>query len=388
MLLGLGLITFMRQLHRLLKEYASYYHYWRSHLLLQKDAPLSRERESAQPWHHSQRPTRWTPSPMMDRRSRPANCRLPDQEGTGERECGRQRSDASHLPPLGERTLTKNAQFNRVRQMASKAKQVSYSLARRLRLYRRLSPRDTLAERGGRTHRQIRRAPRSIAPGGRFDMPTCGIVLLALSMGVVLAESWDDEALIRELRSGGYNIYFRHAETDWSQSDRVHMPGDWTSCDPTRIRQLSNHGRENARRIGEALRAIALPIGNVLSSPYCRAVETAQLFDVGTVLTTDHIMNMRVANYFGGPAAVVQRARSRLAQQPAAGSNTLLVAHGNLAREATSVYPGEAGALIIKPLPGGSFRVVGTLSPSDWERLAERANVAHPSGSQPKERRR
>ncbi len=32
--------------------------------------------------------------------------------------------------------------------------------------------------------------------------------------------------LVEALRLGGYNIYFRHAETDWGQNDNVNDFGD------------------------------------------------------------------------------------------------------------------------------------------------------------------
>ena len=33
-------------------------------------------------------------------------------------------------------------------------------------------------------------------------------------------------ALVDALRSGGFNLYFRHAATDWSQQDRVTVVDD------------------------------------------------------------------------------------------------------------------------------------------------------------------
>ena len=69
--------------------------------------------------------------------------------------------------------------------------------------------------------------------------------------------SWADpalhgQALVKALRAGGYHIYFRHAATEWSQSDQVVKAGDWTSCEPDKMRQLADRGRHMARAIGEA----------------------------------------------------------------------------------------------------------------------------------------
>jgi broad specificity phosphatase PhoE len=178
------------------------------------------------------------------------------------------------------------------------------------------------------------------------------------------------EPLVRALRQGGYNIYFRHAATDWSQSDHVREAGDWTSCDPARIRQLSDQGRKTARAVGDAIRALSIPVGRVLASPYCRTVETATLMNLGNVETTIDVMNMRVAEYFGGRSAIVKTARARLATPPASGTNTVIVAHGNVARDSTPVYPGEAEGVVFRPDGNGDFSVVARVSPQEWTRLA------------------
>ncbi len=178
------------------------------------------------------------------------------------------------------------------------------------------------------------------------------------------------EPLVRALRQGGYNIYFRHAATDWSQSDHVREAGDWTSCDPARIRQLSDQGRKTARAVGDAIRALDIPVGRVLASPYCRTVETATLMNFGNVETTIDVMNMRVAEYFGGRSAIVKTARARLATPPAPGTNTVIVAHGNVARDSTPVYPGEAEGVVFRPNGSGDFSVVARVSPEEWTRLA------------------
>lgn len=180
------------------------------------------------------------------------------------------------------------------------------------------------------------------------------------------------QTLVEALRSGGYNVYFRHAQTDWSQSDHISSAGDWESCDPSRVRQLSESGRQTAKSVGLAMRALGIPVHEILASPYCRAVETATLMNLAPVRTTAEIMNLRVADYFGGRDAVLGTARALLAAPPPAGTNTVLVAHGNVARYATEVYPGEAEAVIFQPDTSGGFKYIGRLTPADWEELAER----------------
>ena len=180
----------------------------------------------------------------------------------------------------------------------------------------------------------------------------------------------EGQTLVNALRKGGYNIYFRHAATDWSQNDRVSGEGDWTSCDSGRMRQLSETGRRTAASIGNAMRALQIPVGKVLASPYCRTVETARNMDLGPVETTTDIMNMRVAEYFGGTSAIAENTRRRLSMIPQAATNTVLVAHGNVLVTATEVYPQETEAIVFRPGGNGIWEYVARISPQEWVRLA------------------
>ena len=191
-------------------------------------------------------------------------------------------------------------------------------------------------------------------------------------------ELLSDEPLIQALRAGGLNVYFRHARTNWSQSDQIAQPEDWTSCDPSRVRQLSDEGREQARQIGEAIRALGIPVGEIVASPYCRTVETAREMGLGKVEPSTDIINLRVARFFGGQASVVATARARLAQAPPEGTNRILVAHGNVARESTPVYPSEAEGVIFQPDGRGGFKVLGRLTPDQWTELAKTYAQAKP----------
>lgn len=213
-------------------------------------------------------------------------------------------------------------------------------------------------------------------PGAR---PLSAAWLGALAMVVALggpagAQEPADGALIEALRGGGYTIYFRHAQTDWRQNDKVESVGDWTSCDPREMRQLADSGRATARRIGRAIRALKIPVDTVLSSEYCRAAETARLLDLGLVMTTRDIMNMRAADFVGGRDAVIRRAQSVLSRPPPPGANVVIVGHGNLMRAATGVYAGEAGSAVFAPASesDAGFALVAELSPADWTRLATR----------------
>ncbi|HSD54870.1 MAG TPA: histidine phosphatase family protein [Burkholderiales bacterium] len=123
------------------------------------------------------------------------------------------------------------------------------------------------------------------------------------------------------LRGGGYILYFRHTATDFAQND-----AQMTSFeDCSRQRNLTDRGRQDARAIGTALRALGIPIGKVHASPYCRTVETAVLA-FGRAEKTQAVR--------GGPAQPesperYDPLRKLLAQRPAQNVNDVIVSHGN-----------------------------------------------------------
>ena len=211
---------------------------------------------------------------------------------------------------------------------------------------------------------------------GRWRLPAAlfgVIVVLAVAAPGAPAAELEGKALVEALRGGGFNIYFRHAATDWGQADRVETAGDWTSCDPAEMRQLSAQGRATARAIGDAIRALDVPVAKVLSSEYCRAWETGRLMELGPVTKTRAIMNMRAAAHVGGRDAVIRRAQRVLAQPAPAGANVVIVGHGNLMRAASGAYAGEGGSGVYAPRAGSArgFELVARLSPEDWTRLAD-----------------
>jgi len=202
------------------------------------------------------------------------------------------------------------------------------------------------------------------------------ICLLILPVGKAGADMGARTELVSALQSGGYTIYFRHAATDWSQSDQVYAAGDWQSCNANQMRQLSEAGRLTAMRVGDAMRVLAIPVGEILSSEYCRAVETAKGLNLGRIRTTTDVMNLLAADYVGGREMAIARLQSIISTPPKRGTNRVIIGHGNLSREATGAYPGEAGAVVLVADPSmkQGFKVIDQLEPSDWRRLAQLAS--------------
>ena len=84
------------------------------------------------------------------------------------------------------------------------------------------------------------------------------------------------------LRQGGHVIVFRHGATHQDQADTDPL----NLANVAKQRQLNDQGRELARAIGEAMRKLKIPVGQVITSMFNRAVETGTLLGFGAVTTT------------------------------------------------------------------------------------------------------
>ncbi len=119
------------------------------------------------------------------------------------------------------------------------------------------------------------------------------------------------------------------------------------------------------------MRALKIPAGRILASPYCRTVETAKLMNLGQVETTTDTVNLRVAAYVDEHDTIAKRAQAQLATPPVNSTYTVLVAHGNVARHATQVYPDEDEGIVFRPQGNGKFIFVDRLTPAQRVQLAD-----------------
>jgi hypothetical protein len=161
-------------------------------------------------------------------------------------------------------------------------------------------------------------------------------------------------ALGTALRQGGYVIYFRHTATDMSRSD-AGMTG---FADCARQRPLNEQGRADARAIGGAIRALRVPLNEVLASPFCRTLETARLI-FGQARASDDLL-LRAA---GGDYPAL---RQLFSTPVAAGRNRWLVGHGIPFRAiAGPPHLLEGEAAVLKP-DGERWTVVARVPVEGW----------------------
>ena len=173
--------------------------------------------------------------------------------------------------------------------------------------------------------------------------------------------------LLAKVRQGGYVLYLRHGYTDNSRPDRVPAV-DLDDCNTQR--PLTEEGRQLAKRVGESIRRVRLPIGELRSSPLCRATQTTQAAFPGKTFTTDKLL-MYTANLTDAQKVPITANTRRLLSAPVdAGSNRLLVAHAPNLMDLISYFPKEGTLVIFRPIGGRSgFVYVASIAPELWSDL-------------------
>ena len=171
-----------------------------------------------------------------------------------------------------------------------------------------------------------------------------------------------DAELLNRLREGGYVLYLRHTSTDFSQNDsRMTSYEDCASQ-----RNLTDRGRDEARAIGEHVKRLKIPIGEVLASPLCRTMETARLA-FGKARPTNDVR--------GGPARTDDSARyaplqKLLSSAIPKGQNLVISSHGNpFHAVAGPPYLAEGEIAVVRPEGEERFSVVARLRLDEWPLL-------------------
>jgi Histidine phosphatase superfamily (branch 1) len=199
------------------------------------------------------------------------------------------------------------------------------------------------------------------------------LLLAALCMALPSAAEVDP-SIVKQLRKGGHVLYMRHASTDFSQNDA--RMTSYEDC--ATQRNLTEKGRTEARAIGEHLKRLGIPIGEVLASPYCRTMETARLA-FGTPRGTHEVR--------GGPvqsddAGRYDGLRKLLSSPVPSGTNRAISSHGNpFIAVAGPPYLAEGEIAVVRPDGAMRFTVLARIRPEDWSSLraaAGRASSAVP----------
>jgi broad specificity phosphatase PhoE len=181
----------------------------------------------------------------------------------------------------------------------------------------------------------------------------------ALAVGLLLgatgAACADDTAAWAAMRRGGVVVVLRHAD-----APGVGDPAGWRLDDCTTQRNLSEQGRSDARALGARLRAERIAFTRVVSSPWCRCLETARLVDVGTVQVEPTFANAFVL----GDRREALREGGRAVIAAWRGPGVLLVVtHGENIQALIGRTPATAEAVVVAAGTDGALREIAALAP-------------------------
>ncbi len=183
------------------------------------------------------------------------------------------------------------------------------------------------------------------------------LLLAALAL-VAARPAGPDEALWTLLKNGRQVVLVRHAVTTAEVGD---PPGFKLNNCATQ-RNLTETGRADARRLGEAFRGHGVPVGRVLSSPWCRCLETARLAFGG-----DAEVSRPLSNLYGRSEASARQVREMETliatwRPEGAGGNLVMVSHGSTILALTGISVEPAEMVVLTPHAGERFKIAGRLS--------------------------
>jgi len=178
---------------------------------------------------------------------------------------------------------------------------------------------------------------------------------------------------INALRQGGHVIVFRHGATYSDQAD----------TDPLNIknvaaqRQLNDDGRALAKSIGESMRKLRIPVGQVQTSMFQRAIDTGALLGFSEVTASADITEGGLVVTPTENNRRTQAFRKLVGEQPPAGSNIVIVSHkpnimDAFGKDWFDVREGEAS--VFKPDGNGGYKLIVRIQANEWSKLAQASN--------------
>src|SRR5437773_2855446 len=176
-------------------------------------------------------------------------------------------------------------------------------------------------------------------------------VFLGLCSTAGVAGADDAANAWKALRAGGHVALMRHADAPGGVGD----PPGFRVEDCATQRNLSAKGRADAGKIGARLKGEGVAFEKILSSPWCRCIDTARLLNLGTVETEATFGNVVVLR--DQRETLTAGARALIAKWTAHG-NLLIVTHGANISALTGISPASGEIVVVG---SGSGEAVGRL---------------------------
>lgn len=194
---------------------------------------------------------------------------------------------------------------------------------------------------------------RSLATGMGLIAAVGALLLASTSSSAATSGA---ESVWATLRAGGYTVLIRHATTVPGLGD----PPEFRLSDCATQRNLSDIGREEARRIGAQFRSERVPVASVLSSRWCRCLDTARLA-FGKVTPAPEF-----DSFFSDRSSETEQtaaARQRIAEFRGPG-NLVIVTHQVNMSALTGAFPGQGEAFVVKADSGGKIELKFRIPPT------------------------
>lgn len=182
------------------------------------------------------------------------------------------------------------------------------------------------------------------------------LALLIAASGATQPARADEAAAWQALRAGGHVALMRHAAAPGGAGD----PPGFQLEDCATQRNLSAEGRADAAAIGARLKAEGIAFETILSSPWCRCMDTATLLDLGPVATEPAFSNIVVLSQ--QREEIVADGRALIAAWRGAGT-LLVVTHGANISALSGISPASGEIVVTRIEAGGVITPVGRIPP-------------------------
>jgi phosphohistidine phosphatase SixA len=176
-------------------------------------------------------------------------------------------------------------------------------------------------------------------------------------LGIPGAAAADPQEAWAALVKGGHVALIRHGNAPPGYGGD---PPGFKIDDCATQRNLDEKGRAQARALGEAFRRHGVRADKILSSPWCRCLETARLMALGPVDST-----LAVAASDRSPERLAAM-RQILADWRGPGT-LVVVTHALTVQALVGIMPGQAETVVVRPKPGKEpgLEIVGRIPVPD-----------------------
>ena len=173
------------------------------------------------------------------------------------------------------------------------------------------------------------------------------------------------------LRAGGLVIVVRHGATLADQADTDPLNFENIAAQ----RNLNDKGKTLAKAFGDALRQGGIPVGEVYTSKYNRAYETAVIAGLKNIEKTADLTEGGLVVSPNENNRRIEAFHRMLGTAPKPGTNTILITHkpnivDALGKDWFDVKEGEAS--LFRP-ENGSYKLLARVQLDEWPRIAAAA---------------